>query len=231
MDSTLDNTIQFNEQINEIENFVSVNIIKHFVNALNSLILVEMDGKEWGNKKERQSKIVPYFKDKNNEIIISFNTNDFLINKLFPLIKSLDAYGTAIYDVNGINVTLLNTYNNNDKNELNERYSLEKKYTPIITFCYIYNKYIEVADIVLLNKMLPRKRLSIHNHMIGIIPKELRNLEFSGKEVFCYYPSERFISLRVKTKDYKSISQIYKHKDSEDWMSSSRVKIHLELVT
>lgn len=223
---------EYNEEqkngIEKVENFSDGKqyMIKHFVNALNHLVLIEMDGKEWANKKDRQPKIIPYYKDINGEVIINFDTSDFLINKPFPLIKGVDAYGSAIYNVNGIYVTLLNTYGEDD--DIAERYPANSKYVPILPICYIYDKYVEVADIVILKSIMPRKRFSIQNHMIGIIPEELRELEFGGKRAFYFYPNERFVSLRVKSKDYKSISQVYRHKDSEDWISTPRIKVHLQ---
>lgn len=219
-----------NEHKNSIEKiesflFKDYYIIKHFINALNGLVLVEMDIKEWVNKKERQNKIIPYYK-KNDNIILKFGAEDFLYNKSFPLIKGIDAYGSAVYNINGNNVFLLNTYG--------EKYFLEKRYNntnfaPLISVCFMYEDNIEVADIVLSKKIMPRKKFFVYNHMTGKIPKELIGIELGGYKAFHFYPTERIVSLKLLNKNFK-IPQIHKHLDSEDWESEPYIKIHLEIV-
>jgi hypothetical protein len=213
--------------IEKIESFLFKDyyIMKHFINALNSLILVEMDIKEWVNKKERQNKIIPYYK-KNDNVLLKFGAEDFLYNKSFPLVKCIDAYGSAIYNVNGNNISLLNTYG--DKYFIDKRYD-NTNFVPLISICFIYEDNIEVADIVLSKKIMPRKKFFIYNHMIGKIPKELKNLELGGYKAFRFYPNERLVSLKLLNKNFK-VPQIYKHLDSEDWESDPYVKIHLEII-
>jgi hypothetical protein len=203
-------------------NIINNNMIKHFINALNHLILVEMDIKEWNNKK-RQPKIIAYYRE-NEKITVSFDLNDFMLNKPFALIECIDAYGSAKYDVNGIPTIVLNTCGENEN--VIKRYPENSLFTSILTFCILYGNNIEVADMVISKKILPRKKFFIKNHMIGIIPKELKNIKLGGKNAFYFYPEERLISLRVDSKD--KIPIIYRHKDSEDWISKPYIKINLE---
>jgi hypothetical protein len=211
--------------IEKIEKFITKEhyIIKHFINALNHLILVEMDIKEWINKKEKQAKIIPYYKS-NDNIILKFGADDFLYNKPFPMKQCIDAYGSAIYDINGIEVSLFNTYG--EKDYINKRYE-NTNYISLLPVCFIYDDFIEVADIVLLKKIMPRKKFFIFNHMISKIPKELKNIKIGGYNAFRFYPSERLLSLRLLNKNV-DIPQVYKCLDSEDWESLPQVKIHLE---
>lgn len=213
--------------VEKIESFLFKDfyMIKHFINALNSLVLVEMDIKEWANKKERQKKIIPYYK-KNGNIILNFGAEDFLYNKSFPLINCIDAYGSVTYDINGNNVSLLNTYG--EKHFIEKRYD-NTNFIPLISTCFIYEDNIEVADIVLYKKIMPRKKFFVYNHMIGKIPKELKGIEFGGYKAFRFYPTERLVSLKLLNKSFK-VPQVYKHLDSEDWESDPYVKIHLEIV-
>jgi hypothetical protein len=201
-------------------------MIKHFINALNSLIFVEMDIKEWINKKEKQTKIIPYYK-KGDNVILKFDANDFLINKPFPLIKYIDAYGSALYDLNGIKTILLNTYG--EIKEMEKRYD-NTNYVPLMPICFIYDEYVEVADIVISKKIMPRKKFFIYNHMIGIIPPKLRDIEVGGNNAFHFYPQDRIVSIKIKPNMCDKIPQIYKHLDSEDWESLPYIKMNLELL-
>ena len=213
--------------IEKIENFMIKEhyMIKHFINALNHLILVEMDIKEWVNKKEKQAKIIPYYKS-NDHIVLKFGADDFLYNKPFPMIECIDAYGSAIYNMNGIEISLFNTYG--EKDYIEKRYE-NTNYVPLLPICFIYDDFIEVADIVLSKKIMPRKKFFIFNHMIGKIPKELKNIKIGGYNAFRFYPTERLLSLKLLDKNI-DIPQIYRHLDSEDWESSPQIKIHLELL-
>jgi len=214
--------------ITKIENYMISEhyMIKHFVLALNSLIFMEMDIKEWNNKKEKQIKVIPYYK-KNDNIFLKFDANDFLINKPFPLIEYIDAYGSALYDLNGVKTILLNT--NGEAKRIEKRYK-NTDYIPLMPICFIHGEYIEVADIVISKKIIPRKKFFIYNHMIGIIPKELSEIKVGGNNAFRFYPQDRIVSVRVQPDMCNKIPQIYKHLDSEDWQSLPYMKINLQLL-
>lgn len=194
------------------------------------LLLYEMDEKELSNKR-RRSKLLPFYRWETKhgiEARFYFDSEDFLKNRPYPIVEVLDAYGTVTYDIDGTNVTLFDMYGEEDENV--GRWPIEKKFSVVCTVCIMYDNKIEVADIIVNKNLLPRKNMKLAFHMKGIIPSSLQGFRFFGKRSFYFYPQERFVSMRLSREDYANVPEELKHKKSEGWASSPRVKIQLEAV-
>jgi len=165
--------------------------------------LKDFDKKNWGKKKGYLQYI-----DNNWGVLCNFDTQNFIINKLFPIRKRLSPYGDCILRIKGQEVYLLNTY------------GAEDDYPCYVFFCacIIYDNKIEVADFAIEDGQIIRQ-----NHMIGKIPKRLFKKLLFAKRSFYFYRKHHRISLRCQENKYDSVPSSFQHKMAKDWASGPRV--------
>lgn len=162
--------------------------------------------------------------EKNADLFTKWDSDEFA--ELFPG-KSLDSYGTTLYQDIELKPMIMNTYGDEDN------------YPDDVIFCACgiftlpnSKRYVEVADIVYSDG-----KIHFINEAKGDIPEEITRHDFFrtlgiGKRAFYYYRDKKQVSLRIDNDahTYVLIPEKYRHSEAQNWLSGPRVLINVKSI-